>query len=217
MAVDEQREHRWLGKSVARVEDERFVRGKGNYVDDIVLPGMLHMAILRSPAHARASSRSTPRARRRSRASSPSSPARCSRSTTRLDADLSGDTQAVLATDKVRMQGQEVACVVAETPYIAHDALELIDVDYEPLPAVTTPQQALEAVRRSSATTRKGRRTTGSTTGSRETWRRPTRPSPPRIASSAWRRTTRAAIPRRSSAAALPPTSTRRRGRRRST
>ena len=47
---------------------------------------------------------------------------------------LSGDTQAVLATDKVRMQGQEVACVIAEDPYVAHDALELIDVDYEPLP-----------------------------------------------------------------------------------
>ena len=56
---------------------------------------------------------------------------------------LSGDTQAVLATDKVRFQGQEVAAVVAETAYIAKDALELIDVDYEPLPAVTTPQQAM--------------------------------------------------------------------------
>jgi len=50
----------------------------------------------------------------------------------------------VLATDKVRMQGQEVACVIAEDPYVAHDALELIEVDYDPLPAVTTPQQALE-------------------------------------------------------------------------
>src|SRR5207302_1374313 len=40
--------------------------------------------------------------------------------------------------------GQEVACVVADDPYVAHDALELIDVDYEPLPVVTTPQQALE-------------------------------------------------------------------------
>jgi carbon-monoxide dehydrogenase large subunit len=56
---------------------------------------------------------------------------------------LSGDTQAVLATDKVRMQGQEVACVVAEDVYTAHDALELIEVDYEPLDAVITPQQAL--------------------------------------------------------------------------
>ena len=56
---------------------------------------------------------------------------------------LSGDTQAVLATDKVRFQGQEVAAVIAEDPYVAKDALELIEVDYEPLPAVTTPHQAL--------------------------------------------------------------------------
>jgi carbon-monoxide dehydrogenase large subunit len=56
---------------------------------------------------------------------------------------LSGDTQAVLVTDKVRFQGQEVAAVVAENPYVAKDALELIEVDYEPLPAVCTPQQAL--------------------------------------------------------------------------
>ena len=57
---------------------------------------------------------------------------------------LSGDTQAVLATDKVRFQGQEVAAVIADDPYVARDALELIDVDYDPLDAVTTPQQALE-------------------------------------------------------------------------
>jgi carbon-monoxide dehydrogenase large subunit len=56
---------------------------------------------------------------------------------------LSGDTQAVLATDKVRFQGQEVAAVVATDPYIAEDALELVDVDYEPLPAIVSPQQAL--------------------------------------------------------------------------
>ncbi|HKE53883.1 MAG TPA: aerobic carbon-monoxide dehydrogenase large subunit, partial [Actinomycetota bacterium] len=58
---------------------------------------------------------------------------------------LSGDTQAVLATDKVRFQGQEVAAVIATDPYIATDALELIDVDYDILPAITTPQQALES------------------------------------------------------------------------
>ena len=55
---------------------------------------------------------------------------------------LSGDTQAVLATDKVRYQGQEVACVIAESAYVAKDALELIEVDYDPLPAVTNPQQS---------------------------------------------------------------------------
>src|SRR5207244_3687883 len=57
----------------------------------------------------------------------------------------SDDTQAVLATDKVRFQGQEVAAVIAEDPYIAKDALELIDVDYEPIEPLVTPQRALEA------------------------------------------------------------------------
>ena len=146
MAVDEQREHRWLGKSVARKEDERFVRGKGNYVDDIVLPGMLHMAILRSPfAHARILSIDTSRAEALDGVVAVVTGALLAEHKLAWMPTLSGDTQAVLATDKVRMQGQEVACVIAETPYVAHDALELIDVDYEPLPAVTSPQQALEA------------------------------------------------------------------------
>ena len=57
---------------------------------------------------------------------------------------LSADTQAVLATDKVRFQGQEVAFVVAEDRYAARDALELIDVDYEPLPAVVDAAPALD-------------------------------------------------------------------------
>jgi carbon-monoxide dehydrogenase large subunit len=57
---------------------------------------------------------------------------------------LSYDTQAVLATDKVRFQGQEVACVIADDPYIAKDACELIDVDYEPLPVIVNPWQGLD-------------------------------------------------------------------------
>ncbi len=56
---------------------------------------------------------------------------------------LSGDTQAVLVTDKVRFQGQEVAAVIADDPYIAKDALEKIDVDYEPLGVVVTPQASM--------------------------------------------------------------------------
>jgi carbon-monoxide dehydrogenase large subunit len=147
MAVEEavQQQHGWLGRSVKRKEDERFIRGRGQYVDDVKLPGMLHMSILRSPyAHARINSIDTTRAS--------ALPGVVAVVTGELLAQhklawmptLSGDTQAVLATDKVRMQGQEVACVVADDPYVAHDALELIDVDYEPLPVVTTPQQALE-------------------------------------------------------------------------
>jgi aerobic carbon-monoxide dehydrogenase large subunit len=135
----------WLNRSVKRVEDDRFIQGRGNYIEDISLPRMLHMAILRSPfAHARINSIDTTRAAEL--------PGVVAVVTGELLAEhnlawmptLSGDTQAVLATDKVRMQGQEVACVVAEDPYVAHDALELIEVDYEPLPAVTTPQQALQ-------------------------------------------------------------------------
>src|SRR5262249_10268910 len=57
---------------------------------------------------------------------------------------LSGDTQAVLATDKVRFQGQEVAAVIAESKYAAEDAVGLIQVDYDVLPAITSPQQASE-------------------------------------------------------------------------
>jgi len=58
---------------------------------------------------------------------------------------MSYDTQAVLATDKVRFQGQEVAAVIATDPYLAADARDLIEVDYEPLGVVTSPQAALAA------------------------------------------------------------------------
>jgi carbon-monoxide dehydrogenase large subunit len=144
MATQE-REHRWLGKSVKRKEDERFVRGKGNYLDDIKLPGMLHMAVLRSPfAHARIRSIDASAAQALDGVVAVVTGELLAQHNLAWMPTLSGDTQAVLATDKVRMQGQEVACVIAEDPYVAHDALELIAVDYEPLPAVTTPQQALE-------------------------------------------------------------------------
>src|SRR3989440_10317382 len=143
MAV-ETREHRWLGKSVKRKEDERFVRGRGNYIDDIKLPNMLHMAILRSPyAHATINSTDPSRAAVHPGVVAVVTGELLAQHKLAWMPTLSGDTQAVLATDKVRMQGQEVACVIADDPYVAHDALELIDVDYEPLPVVTTPQQAL--------------------------------------------------------------------------
>src|SRR5947209_5145594 len=140
----EAEEVRGIGHSVRRKEDDRFIRGKGNYVDDIKLPGMLHMAILRSPyAHANIKGIDTSKAA--------AVPGVVAVVTGELMAahnlawmpTLSGDTQAVLATDKVRFQGQEVAAVIAEDPYVAHDALELINVDYDPLPVIVTPQSAL--------------------------------------------------------------------------
>jgi len=136
---------RGLGHSVKRKEDERFLRGKGNYIDDITLPGMLHMELLRSPfAHARVVSIDTSRAEALSGVVAVVTGELMAQHKLAWMPTLSGDTQAVLVTDKVRFQGQEVAAVVAESAYIAKDALELIEVDYEPLPAVTNPQQALE-------------------------------------------------------------------------
>jgi carbon-monoxide dehydrogenase large subunit len=135
----------WLGKSVKRKEDDRFLQGRGTYVDDVKLPGMLHMAILRSPvAHARILSIDTSQAEALPGVVAVVTGELLAQHNLAWMPTLSGDTQAVLATDKVRMQGQEVACVIAEDPYVAHDALELIDVDYEQLPVVITPQQALE-------------------------------------------------------------------------
>jgi carbon-monoxide dehydrogenase large subunit len=135
---------RGLGHSVERKEDARFIRGKGNYVDDVVLPGMLHLELLRSPyAHARLISIDTSRAAALPGVVAVITGADMAAHNLAWMPTLSGDTQAVLVTDKVRFQGQEVAAVVAESPYIAKDALELIDVEYEPLQAVTSPQQAL--------------------------------------------------------------------------
>src|SRR5947207_919582 len=145
MTVAREQRPSWLGQSVKRVEDERFVRGRGNYLDDITLPGMLHMAILRSPfAHAKINSIDTTRASELPGVVVVVTGEILAQHNLAWMPTLSGDTQAVLATDKVRMQGQEVACVIAEDPYTAHDALELIEVDYAPLPVVVTPQAALE-------------------------------------------------------------------------
>ncbi len=135
----------WLGQSVKRKEDDRFVAGRGNYIEDINLPGMLHMAVLRSPyAHARINSIDTTEAAALPGVVAVVTGELLAQHNLAWMPTLSGDTQAVLATDKVRMQGQEVACVIAEDRYVAHDALELIYVDYEPLPAVVNPFDALE-------------------------------------------------------------------------
>jgi carbon-monoxide dehydrogenase large subunit len=135
--------HGGIGESIKRKEDGRFIRGKGSYLDDFVLPNMLQMAILRSPyAHARIKSIDT--------SAASAKPGVIAVVTGELMAQhklawmptLSGDTQAVLATDKVRFQGQEVAAVIAETKYQAEDALASIEVDYEVLPAVISPDGA---------------------------------------------------------------------------
>jgi carbon-monoxide dehydrogenase large subunit len=133
-----------LGSSRLRVEDHRFIRGRGFYVEDVFLPGMLHMEILRSPiAHARIRSIDTTKAWQVPGVKLVLTGEMAAQRNLAWMPTLSYDTQAVLATDKVRFQGQEVCCVVADSPYIARDACDLIEVDYEALPPIVNPMQSV--------------------------------------------------------------------------
>ena len=128
-----------------RKEDPRFIRGRGKYCDDVQLPGMLHLAILRSPvAHARIVRIDTSAAEAHPRVKAVVTGAALAEQGLAWMPTLSNDVQAVLATDKVRFQGQEVAFVVAEDRYAARDGVELIDVEYDELPPVVDVRKALE-------------------------------------------------------------------------
>ncbi|GIF26174.1 carbon-monoxide dehydrogenase large subunit [Actinoplanes tereljensis] len=127
-----------------RKEDPRFLRGRGRYTDDVQLPGMLHLAILRSPfAHARIVSVDTSAAEASPGVRLVVTGAMLAEKGLAWMPTLSNDVQAVLATDKVRFQGQEVAFVVADDRYAARDALELIDVEYDVLEPVVDVRRAL--------------------------------------------------------------------------
>jgi aerobic carbon-monoxide dehydrogenase large subunit len=141
----------YIGQSLRRREDFKFITGQGRYTDDLKVPGMLHLAILRSP-HAHAvinrvdltAARAAPGVR-----------------LVLSGADLAGKIgsivpnwiipgtkvpdRPVVAIDRVRFVGECVALVVAETQAMAHDAVGLIEVDYETLPAVVDEDAAIRA------------------------------------------------------------------------
>ncbi|MEZ5859614.1 MAG: aerobic carbon-monoxide dehydrogenase large subunit [Geminicoccaceae bacterium] len=133
-----------LGCRRKRVEDARFTQGKGNYVDDMKLKGMLFGDFVRSPyAHARVKSIDAEAAK-----ALPGVVAVLTADDLRplnlhWMPTLAGDKQMVLADGKVLYQGQEVAFVIAENRYIAADAVDLVEVEYEALPVVTDPFKAL--------------------------------------------------------------------------
>jgi carbon-monoxide dehydrogenase large subunit len=135
---------RIFGAPITRKEDRRFLTGAGTYVDDIDLPGMLHAAILRSPhAHARIRSIDVSQAAQLDGVAAVLTYADLGPLAGPLPlliphpALTHPHTQYALAKDTVRYVGEAVAMVVARDRYIAEDALELIDVDYEPLPVVS--------------------------------------------------------------------------------
>ena len=165
-----------LGASRRRVEDNRFIRGTGNYVDDVVLPGMLYMEILRSPlAHAKITSIDTSAAYAIPGVRMVMTGEMMAARNLAWMPTLSYDTQAVLATDKVRFQGQEVCAVIADDPYIARDGVEAIVVKYEPLPQSSTLSRHSRPARHSSATTKSISTTTSCSTGKSEIEMAPTR------------------------------------------
>src|SRR5215211_7771175 len=128
-----------------RKEDARFIRGQGTYLDDIKLPGMVYGAVLRSPyAHARIVSIDTSAALAHPNVAAVVTAKDLETLGLAWMPTISYDTQAVLAGDKVRFQGQEVAFVIATDEYSANDALALIDVEYEPLPAIVNARKALD-------------------------------------------------------------------------
>ena len=133
-----------LGSSRKRVEDVRFTQGKGNYIDDIKMPGMLHGDFVRSPyAHARVKSINAEAAKALPGVIAVLTAADLAPLNLHWMPTLAGDKQMVLADGKVLFQGQEVAFVVARDRYICADAIELVEVDYEELPVIVDPFAAL--------------------------------------------------------------------------
>ncbi len=134
-----------LGHSRKRVEDARFLHGRGQYVDDVKLPGMLHLDIVRSPyAHARIKNIDAEKALAIPGVLAVITGETLKQYNVHNMPTLMNDTQAVLPIEKVSYQYQEVAAVLATDRYIAADGVEAVDVDYDPLPVVVDPKKALE-------------------------------------------------------------------------
>ena len=144
-----------IGQPVRRREDQRFLTGKGNYIDDINLDGQAYAGILRSPhAHARIRKIDASAALAMpgvllvvtgedwTRAGYGPVPTRTGVRKKIDGSDLNEPPRHCIAIDRVRFVGQEVALVVAETPALVKDAIEAVEVDYEPLQAVVDAKAA---------------------------------------------------------------------------
>ncbi|MBM3219191.1 MAG: xanthine dehydrogenase family protein molybdopterin-binding subunit [Candidatus Rokubacteria bacterium] len=145
---------KYFGASVLRKEDPRYLRGEGRYVDDLILPGMLHAAFVRSPhAHARITRLAADAARRvpgvarvftfadleRWMKPMPLFGAIPPGLAARVDVTMKQIVQLAMVRDEVRHAGEIVAMVLAESRAVADDAAELVEVEYEPLPVLTDP------------------------------------------------------------------------------
>jgi aerobic carbon-monoxide dehydrogenase large subunit len=142
----------YIGASLPRANAKRLVAGRGQYVDDVKLPRMLHAAVLRSPhAHARitrldiAAAKTAPGVVRVITGADVAAMCKPYVGVLKHIKGMQSAPQLPLAVDVARWQGEPVVMVVATTRAQAEDALQLIEVDYQPLPAVTNIETALDA------------------------------------------------------------------------
>src|SRR5262245_36414389 len=141
---------KYVGQAMKRKEDPRLVSGTSTYVDDIVIPGMLHMAITRSiHGHARITRVDTSKAQKIpgvvAIVTGEEAAANCGLVPSAGEIpDLKRAQRPLLAVGRVRFVGEPVAAVVATDKYIARDAADLIEIDYEPLPAVVDPEAGMQ-------------------------------------------------------------------------
>jgi len=138
----------WIGRPLKRREDHRLLTGAGAFVDDMTPPGCLHVALLRSPhAHARIAHLDVEPARQAPRTllvvTGKDVAHLAPMPVARLVPDMRVPPHPILAESQVHAVGMPVAAVVAEDVYAAYDALDLIAVDYEPLPGLAEPEAAL--------------------------------------------------------------------------
>jgi len=141
-----------FGARIRRKEDPRFLTGRGQYTDDVRIPGTLHAAFVRSPhAHARIRAIDLDAARTYPGVVAVYTGKDLAEGgvngipTGWLLPQLKPSNHHAIAVEKVHYTGEAVAVIVAESPYAARDAAELVVVDYEPLPAVADAEQALAA------------------------------------------------------------------------
>jgi carbon-monoxide dehydrogenase large subunit len=143
--IDREKAIAGVGHSRKRKEDPRFLQGQGNFVDDIKLPGMLYGDIVRSPyAHARVKSINAEKAKALPGVLAVLTAEDLKPVKLHWMPTLAGDTQMVLADGKVLFQNQEVAMVIATERYIAADAVELVEVEYEELPPLVDPHKSMD-------------------------------------------------------------------------
>ncbi|GJM35727.1 MAG: carbon-monoxide dehydrogenase large subunit [Saprospiraceae bacterium] len=134
-----------MGHPIKRKEDARFIQGKGKYVDDIKLPGMLYLDIVRSPyAYAKIKNINIDKAMAIPGVLAVITGKDLEKYNLHWMPTLMSDTQMVLPTDTVMYQSQEVAAVIATSRYVAADGVEAVEVDYEPMKPIMRPKKALE-------------------------------------------------------------------------